>query len=91
MLEVMFRMTACQYCDNSLINEDLTSNDDYSACVIGFNSNHGYRMCLSSGWGRSLRLEGEKYYEGHGWQNVTVYYPKYCPECGRKITECMKK
>lgn len=75
---------ACQYCDNARINEELTDNNDYSSVVVACNNN--YRTMLSSGWGRPVRLEVEIYEKGE-WRTITKYYPKFCPECGRKIVE----
>jgi hypothetical protein len=76
----------CYMCNNAKIDEDLTDDTDFSACSIG-KCDIGLRMMLCSGAKRPVRIEVEKWYETYGWGRVGIYYPNYCPNCGRKIVE----
>jgi hypothetical protein len=43
---------------------------------------------ISSGYGEPVRMEIDHWYEHlREWRTVGKYYPKYCPECGRKLDE----
>ena len=77
----------CWYCDNAKLNEELTDSNDYHASVIGSYSRE-CRFTLCSGWGQPLRIEIDSWNEDKKyWQTIGRYYPKHCPECGRKIVE----
>lgn len=76
----------CYMCDNARINGELTEDTDFSSISIG-NSAKGYRMFLSSGYRKPPRIEVEQHDDKIGWHNIGVYYPKYCPNCGREIKE----
>ena len=78
-------IVACRLCDNAKINSDLLPNEDFSSRDMGLNL-PGHRIMLSSGAGLPLRIESEEW-NGDSWHMVGKYYPKYCPECGRKIVE----
>ena len=82
-------MKPCYMCDNARINEKLTDENDYSSCSLG-DGKKGLRMMLSSGWGRPLRIELQEYCGGYGWRTVGIYFPKFCPNCGREIIEYEK-
>lgn len=73
-------------CNNARIDDELTDENDYSAVVVGCSA-RGYRFVLSSGWNRPLRIEIEKWLDKTGWYFIGEYIPRYCPNCGRKITE----
>ena len=48
----------------------------------------GYRIMLSSGYGRSTRIEfGVWDSINKIWKDVGTYYPKFCPNCGRLLYE----
>ena len=79
-------MEACYMCYNARLDDELTDDNDYSAVSIG-DSAKGFRMMLCSGWGRPPRIEFEQWDEKVGWYLVGIYKPKYCPNCGREITE----
>ena len=76
----------CDMCNNAKIDARLTDKNDYSSCILG-DSAEGLRMMLSSGWGRPLRIELQEYDVKNGWLTYGIYFPKFCPNCGRKIVE----
>lgn len=76
----------CGFCYNARLDDELTDDNDYSVMSIGDSSN-GYRMMFCSGWGRPPRIETEKWFKNSGWHKIGQYFPKFCPECGREITE----
>lgn len=81
------RLTPCHMCDNARLNHELTDDNDYSSCTIG-SYDKECRIMLSSGWGKPLRIEIERWNDKIGrWEDIGIYYPKYCPECGREIKE----
>lgn len=78
----------CPKCFNARVDPDgeLTDDNDFSSFSIG-TSGRDYRIMYSSGYGKPPRLEVEKHDDKLGWTKVAEYRPKYCPECGREITE----
>lgn len=81
----------CQFCDNGRTNEDLSDDTDYgSASIDGIRyDDKGYRLMLSYGWGKPTRVELDVWNDKRQeWSlNVLQYYPKFCPECGRRLSE----
>lgn len=77
---------ACRMCFNARLDNELTDENDFSAVSIG-DSVNGYRLMLCSGWGKPPRIESEKWNDNMGWFKIGEYNFKYCPNCGRKITE----
>ena len=71
-------------CDNARINDDLSNDNDYSSYCL--NSNKYAKIMYSSGDGKPPRLEFEIWNNDH-WSIANIYYPKYCPNCGREIKE----
>lgn len=80
----------CFMCDNARINDELTDENDYSSYPVG-SSMDGYRMMLSSGFGRPLSVEMEEFHDKYGWRIVGTYWPKYCPNCGRLILDYIRE
>ena len=89
----------CRFCLNAYSDPEgeLTPDNDLSYSTIG-QSNSGYRLMLGCGGREPLRiLSGvwkqypvtSKSYDGISgtWSDVAVYYPKFCPECGRELKE----
>lgn len=89
----------CRFCFNSRVYEpteeelrdpfasEFTDENDFASRVVG-HSCCGHAMYLSSGAGQSLRFEVMAYNDKIGEnQMVGIYSPKFCPECGRAITE----
>lgn len=80
----------CYMCDNARTNEELTADNDYHAKSIGDMPRYK-RLMLVSGYNKPLRIEYEEYNDQYGhWSTVGIYYPKHCPNCGRKIVEYTK-
>jgi ribosomal protein L33 len=73
-------------CDNARINEELTEDTDFSSSCLGRSTN-GYRIMFSSGNRKPPRIEIEQYDSNCGWFKIALYYPKFCPNCGREIKE----
>lgn len=80
----MTELKACYMCDNARLNDELTDDNDFSSMAIDCFEN--YRIMYSAGYGKPPRLEFE-IWNGNHWSTVSTYYPKYCPNCGRTITE----
>lgn len=78
----------CGYCFNARICEDgeLTDDNDFSAICIGEGS-ECFRVMFCSGWGQAPRIEFDMLGVDAIMHTVARYFPKFCPECGRKITE----
>lgn len=77
---------ACGMCNNARIDDSLTDDNDASFIGIG-KCAKGYRIMLCSGWRQPLRIEFEEWHDRTGWSVIGKYFPKYCPECGRRIFE----
>lgn len=93
------KQSYCKYCfnarvykptDEELMNPfatELTDENDSSSCGVG-QSSLGTRFMISSGYGEPVRIELDKFLElRQEWLTVGKYYPKYCPECGRRLDE----
>lgn len=88
----------CPFCFNAYVyakmpkteedyfDNELDDSNDFSSSGIG-HSVDGYSIMFNSGAGRACNVEFRKWHEGYGWAPVGYYYPKYCPECGRKLDE----
>lgn len=88
-----------KYCFNARVYEpteeemmdpfatELTDENDSSSCGVGTSCNNT-RFMISSGHGEPVRIEIDKFFEDYQeWHTVGKYYPKYCPECGRRLDE----
>lgn len=79
--------TPCHMCFNARLDNELTDDNDYSSCTIG-SYDKDCRIMLSSGWGKPPRIEIERWNDSAAqWEYIGIYYPKFCPECGREIVE----
>lgn len=89
----------CKYCFNARIYKpteeelmdpfatELTDENDSSSCGVGHATSH-LRYMISSGHGDPVRIEIDEFIDKYQeWRTVGKYYPKYCPECGRKLDE----
>lgn len=89
----------CKYCFNARVYKptdeelmdpfatDLTDENDSSSCSVGTSYNNT-RLMITSGHGEPVRIEIDKFFEDYQeWHTVGKYYPKYCPECGRRLDE----
>lgn len=85
----------CSYCFNAYVASKYPSDDpfetelddsnDFGSCGIG-DYLDSYSIMFNSGAGRPCELEFRNWYNGR-WHTVGRYYPKFCPECGRPLTE----
>ena len=89
----------CKFCFNARIykpteeemmdpfNTELTDENDSSSCGVG-HTVQDLRYMISSGHGEPVRIEIDRWNSNvHEWITVGKYYPKYCPECGRRLNE----
>lgn len=94
----------CNFCFNARVYEPsteedlycnpLTDENDLSFHGVGDSQDtaNGYRVMIASGAGKPLRIEFDWWFDKRKeWVNVSRYYPKYCPECGRRLDEYEKK
>ena len=90
----------CKFCFNARIykptdeermdpySTELTDENDFSSCSVGHCYDKHRRFMISSGNGMLVKLEFEMFDNSNrGWYPLGVYYPKFCPECGRKLSE----
>ena len=90
----------CKFCFNARIYKpteeelmdpfatELTDENDSSSCGVGHCFSRNRRFMINSGHGRPVNIEFEEWTETtHEWHRVGIYYPKHCPECGRKLNE----
>ena len=95
-------MKYCKYCFNARIYEptdeelldpfstELTDENDFSSCSVGTCVKE-LRFMISSGHGVPVRIEIDRWNDNvKEWCTTGLYYPKYCPECGRKLDEYEK-
>ena len=93
-------MSYCKYCFNARIyrpteeelmdpfNTELTDENDFSSCGVGHCHSKERRFMINSGNGRPVNIEFELLdNKTKEWYTVGKYYPKYCPECGRRLDE----
>ena len=81
----------CRFCDNHMVNHDLdlTEEQDFYAITVG-KYEKGHRIMFHKQPYQPLCIDIEYWNENlktPQWQLVGYYYPKFCPECGRKIDE----
>ena len=81
----------CEFCDNGRTNDELDDDNDYGSISIDGirHDDVGYRLMLTYGWGKPLRIETDIWNnKRQEWSlHVLQYYPKFCPECGRRLSE----
>lgn len=88
---------SCQFCYNAHVwskephsEEDyfdggLHDNNDFSSATIGFLDDR-HQLYINSGNGEAVNLELCEWFNGR-WHTVGKYFPKFCPECGRRLDE----
>jgi hypothetical protein len=82
---------SCRFCANNRTNPEWELYEDqvsYAMTIGKFEK--GYRLMLNKDPYRPLEIEVDKWNEKLNppiWQTIGAYYPKFCPECGRKIDE----
>ena len=90
----------CKFCFNARIYKPtdeecmdpfttkLTDENDFSSCSVGHCYDKHKRFMIDSGAGHPVKIVFEEWSEKMPeWHIVGVYYPKYCPECGRRLDE----
>ena len=90
---------SCPFCFNAYVyakmpkteeelyfGDDLTDDNDSSSCGIG-RAAKDFSIMFNSGMGKPCEIEFRQWGIGNMWHTVGYYYPKYCPECGRKLDE----
>ena len=79
----------CSMCNNAKVDDELNSDCDLSYFVVG-RCKHGFRILLGSGGGSPVRLIFERN-NGDSWNTVGIYFPSFCPNCGRELSEYEKE
>lgn len=92
-------MNQCAFCFNAYVyakipkteeelyfGENLDDSNDGSSCGIGF-TDKTHSMYFNSGMGKPCNIEVCEWGIDNMWHPVAIYYPKFCPECGRKLDE----
>ena len=90
----------CKYCFNARVYKPtddefmdpfatyLTDENDFSSYSVGHCHSKERRFMINSGNGHPVNIEFELLdNRTKEWYTVGKYYPKYCPECGRKLDE----
>lgn len=78
-------MKPCYICNNALVDDELSSDNDLAYYGCG-NACKGNTIRLASGNRKPVRIEFDEWNKDH-WSTVGIYYPKFCPECGRRLDE----
>lgn len=80
-------MQYCRVCCNANVERELNADNDLSYIGVGITAK-GYGMFIRSGDSRPTALVVS------GWDkslernvDIGIYEMKYCPECGRNLTE----
>ena len=76
----------CRMCLNARVDDELTDSCDLSYITIG-DCGKGFRIMIASGDGKPVRILFEHRFGDGIWHLVGIYYPSYCPNCGRKLSE----
>lgn len=94
---------SCRFCYNvhvwakepkteeDYFDNGLDDTNDFHSSTIG-HSSRDRQIFFNSGNGKPCNIEFCEWshirYKGkEGWVTTAIYYPKYCPECGRKLDE----
>lgn len=76
----------CDMCYNAKVN-GCADEDDLSYAFVG-NADKGYNIVIGSGGGKPVRIEFDVYdKDSKRMAAVGTYFPKFCPNCGRPLTE----
>ena len=80
-------MDYCHVCCNSVVEPELTSDNDLSYISVG-KADKFYNLFIRSGNNKPTALIVSKWEEKLGHNiDIGFYKMKYCPECGRKLIE----
>lgn len=100
-VEVIERPPYCKFCfnarvyqpteDDLLTGNTLDDTNDSSSIVVGENMRPYRSIMINSGNGEPLNIEFLEWAVTRDrWETVGKYYPKFCPECGRRLDEYEK-
>lgn len=81
---------SCKMCLNAHVDPELTNDNDLSCFTIG-KCTDSYRLMFRSGDGRPTGILFEEWNRDRGWHTLGFYWPNFCPNCGRRLTENEKK
>jgi len=85
------RKDVCWYCASCRTQHDLDPDTDFHSSTVG-DVERGYSIMYSCGFHQGPRIEMRAWNDKiNMWDTVGIYKPKYCPECGRHITEWSDK
>ena len=88
---------SCHFCYNAHVwakepkteedyfNEELNDSNDSGSSTIGLSCTP-HQIYINSGAGMATNIEFCEWYN-NSWHTVGIYYPKFCPECGRPLDE----
>ena len=82
---------SCRFCENNRTNPEWELDEEQCcyAMTIGM-TEKGYRIMLNKDPYKPLEITFDKWRDDlrpKQWIQVGGYFPKHCPECGRKIDE----
>lgn len=82
---------SCKFCANNRTNPEWELDEEQCAYAMTVGMvEKGYRIMLNKDPYRPLEISFDAWnanLKTPQWQQVGGYYPKFCPECGRKIDE----
>lgn len=87
MLEAETKETPCFMCNNARVCDELTDDNDLSYHSVGC-CEKGFRLLLRAGDRKPVAILSERWNESREvWETLGLYTPKFCPNCGRALTE----
>ena len=97
-VEFVERPPYCKFCFNArvyqptedelLTGSTLDDTNDSSSIVVGEHMRPYRSIMINSGNGEPLNIEFLEWASTRErWETVGKYYPKFCPECGRRLDE----
>lgn len=75
----------CCVCNNARVSDASEDGNNLSYLAVG-ESVRPFQILFASGGGEPFRLLVEFLIDNR-WSTAAVYYPKYCPNCGRELLE----
>lgn len=61
-------------------------DDENFAYFVVDDNGKGSRLLIRSGGGMPLIISSETFFK-NSWHVQSIYLPKFCPECGRKLED----
>ena len=76
----------CYMCESARVSFDLEDGFDYSVIGVGDTASRHRRFMICSGNNQPVHLEFEMFdNKFKRWVLYGRYYPKFCPNCGRRL------